>query len=90
MVSPVMRKLAGALTDHAISGPPPLQVEPPLPTLSPIIVTPWPAPWRVIPFVIVRVDDQFVWEQAGIVTVSPPTAELMAVCTSLIEHEAAV
>jgi len=44
----------------------------------------------VIPFVIVRVDDQFVWEQAGIVTVSPPTAELMAVCTSLIEHEAAV
>ena len=38
---------------------------------------------------IVSVDDQFVCEQAGIVTVSPLVAKLMAVCTLLVEHEAA-
>ncbi len=63
---------------------------PPLLTLSPITVTPCPAPCRVIPALIVTVLVQFVWEQAGSVTVSPGVAALMAVCTSLALHEAAL
>jgi uridine phosphorylase len=43
-----------------------------------------------MPLVIVSVLDQFVWEQAGIVTVSPEAAALMAVCTSLVLQDAAV
>src|SRR5262245_51162874 len=63
------------------------------PSASPerIVVTPIPAPWRVMPLVLGMVT----WVvqlhlPAGMSTRSPFTAELIAVCTAVFEHDFAI
>jgi hypothetical protein len=54
------------------------------------ITRPPPAPWSVMPDTVTPEVQLTPDEQAGMMTVPPAVAELMAVCTSLELQEAAV